>query len=74
MIDTARIKQDTNLLALIGTDTTLRRVASTQRGEYAGPCPFCRAGEDRFRVQPSVVCGGAASAHPPSTGRTPSTT
>jgi DNA primase len=52
MIDTARIKQDTNLLALIGTDTTLRRVASTQRGEYAGPCPFCRAGEDRFRVQP----------------------
>ncbi len=42
----------TNLLALIGRDTQLRRVASTNGGEYAGPCPFCRCGTDRFRVWP----------------------
>ncbi len=29
----------------------LRRVASTNGGEYAGPCPFC-GGRDRFRVWP----------------------
>lgn len=29
----------------------MRRVASTNGGEYAGPCPFC-GGKDRFRVQP----------------------
>ena len=40
-----------DLLALIGTDTCLRKVASTNGGEYAGPCPFC-GGRDRFRVQP----------------------
>ena len=40
-----------DLLALIGRDTELRRVASTHGGEYAGPCPFC-GGRDRFRVWP----------------------
>src|SRR5450759_324100 len=41
-----------DLLDLIGRDVTLRRVASTNGGEYAGPCPFCGSGDDRFRVWP----------------------
>lgn len=45
MVDTSTI----NLLHLIGTDTSLVRVANINGGEYAGPCPFC-GGEDRFRV------------------------
>jgi len=44
--DIAAIKAQTDLLALIEPDTTLRRVAAR---EYAGPCPKC-AGVDRFRV------------------------
>jgi DNA primase len=40
-----------NLVDLIGRDTTLRKVASTHGGEYAGPCPWC-SGCDRFRVWP----------------------
>jgi DNA primase len=40
-----------NLVDLIGRDTTLRKVASTHGGEYAGPCPWC-GGEDRFRIWP----------------------
>jgi len=28
----------------------LKRQAVTNGGEYAGPCPFCRDGNDRFRV------------------------
>jgi DNA primase len=52
MIDIAQIHQMTDLLTLIGHDTTLKRVASTKGGEYAGPCPFC-GGHDRFRVWPS---------------------
>lgn len=47
MIDQAR---RSDLLALAGV--TLRKVAGTGRGEYAGPCPIC-GGHDRFRVQPS---------------------
>jgi DNA primase len=30
-----------------------KKRASTKGGEWAGPCPFCREGEDRFRVWPS---------------------
>ena len=30
---------------------TLRKTATTNGGEYAGPCPFC-GGNDRFRVWP----------------------
>ncbi|MBV9258711.1 MAG: hypothetical protein JO215_11905, partial [Ktedonobacteraceae bacterium] len=49
-----------NLYELISQNTSLRRVASTHGGEYAGPCPFC-GGTDRFRVwpdaeQPSFWC------------------
>lgn len=40
-----------DLLTLIGQDTPLKRVASTDGGEFAGPCPWC-GGEDRFRVWP----------------------
>lgn len=39
------------LLDVISRNTSLRRVASTHGGEYAGPCPFC-GGRDRFRVWP----------------------
>ncbi|MCD6552443.1 MAG: hypothetical protein J7M16_00375 [Anaerolineae bacterium] len=45
-----------DLLSLIGRDTTLKRVASTHGGEWAGPCPFC-GGEDRFRVWPNHPSG-----------------
>ena len=47
MHDLSRI----DILAVIGNDTTLHRVASTKGGEHAGPCPFC-GGRDRFRVWP----------------------
>ncbi len=40
------------LLELINGYTTLRKVAATHGGEYAGPCPFC-GGRDRFRVWPA---------------------
>ena len=52
-----------DLIALIGADTTLRKVANTHGGEFAGPCPFC-GGKDRLRVQPERhrwwcrQCGG----------------
>jgi len=55
MIATNEIRQNTDLLALIGVD--LRKVAATGGGEYAGPCPFC-GGSDRFRVQPAHDRGG----------------
>ncbi len=62
-VDTAALKQRIDLLALLGRDTRLRKVASTAGGEWAGPCPFC-GGRDRFRVQPFLgvwwcrQCGG----------------
>lgn len=40
-----------DLLALVGGG--LRKVASSQGGEYAGPCPVC-GGTDRFHVQPQA--------------------
>lgn len=43
--------QPDSILAVIGSDTQLRRVSSHRGGEYHGPCPFC-GGTDRFRVQP----------------------
>ena len=53
MIDPQFIQtaNEADLLALIGGATLLKRVASSQGGEYAGPCPMC-GGKDRFRVQP----------------------
>ena len=41
-----------NLLDLLHTDGfTLKRVSSTNGGEYAGACPWC-GGRDRFRIWP----------------------
>ena len=40
-----------DFLTLIGSEITLRKVAMTHGGEYAGACPFC-GGNDRFRVWP----------------------
>jgi len=45
------------LLDLIGSDTTLSKVAGTRGGEYTGPCPWC-GGRDRFRVWPHVARPG----------------
>jgi len=42
-----------NLLNLIGRDTPLRRTSSKNGGEYSGPCPLCRRGQDRFKVWPA---------------------
>jgi len=53
MIDTTEIHQTVDLLTLIGRDTELKRMASTNGGEWAGPCPFC-GGRDRFRVWPNA--------------------
>ncbi len=50
---------DIDIVAVIGRDTELRRVASTHGGELAGPCPLCHqggsrtTGTDRYRVWPS---------------------
>jgi hypothetical protein len=45
-----------DLLALAERDTDLSRVAATNEGEWAGPCPFC-GGEDRFRLWPRHPSG-----------------
>lgn len=50
-IDTQLLINNTDLLDLVQFETELKQVASTEGGEYAGPCPFC-GGHDRFRVQP----------------------
>src|SRR5512139_2988349 len=39
------------LLDLIQVNGIFKKVASTNGGEWAGPCPFC-GGRDRFRVWP----------------------
>jgi DNA primase len=44
----------TDLLALIGRDTPLKRTCARHGGEYSGPCPLCRAGTDRFKVWPQL--------------------
>jgi len=51
VFDLDAIKRRHDLLGVIGPDTHLKRVAGTEGGEYAGPCPFC-GGTDRLRVQP----------------------
>ena len=38
-----------DLYALISRDTTLRRTAATDGGEYSAPCPLCRRGTDHFK-------------------------
>jgi DNA primase len=46
-----------DILNLIGRDGPLKKAAGTDGGEYAGPCPFCKDGEDRFRVWPTPAQG-----------------
>ena len=43
-----------DLLRLIGRDTELKRSCARHGGEYAGACPLCRRGTDRFRVWPAA--------------------
>jgi len=50
-IDLESIKDRADLLAVSSQLTSLKKVASTGGGEWAGPCPFC-GGKDRFRVEP----------------------
>jgi DNA primase len=57
MIDVNSLKAQIDLLALVEQHTSLRRVASSGGGEWAGACPFC-GGVDRFRVQPQTEGGG----------------
>ena len=49
---------DTDLLDLIGQDVQLKKIAATQGGEWAGPCPLCNAGVDRLRVWPNAARPG----------------
>jgi DNA primase len=49
--NTTEIRESHDLLQMCTRLTPLRRVASTNGGEWAGPCPVC-GGTDRFRVQP----------------------
>jgi DNA primase len=52
-MDTSHI----DLLALIGSDTPLKPEGPTNGGEFAGPCPFCGTGNDRFNVWPTPLHG-----------------
>jgi DNA primase len=52
MIDADEVNRRADLLSLASGLTSLKRVAGTEGGEWAGPCPFC-GGRDRFRVQPN---------------------
>lgn len=52
--------QTTDLHSLISTTVALRKIAGTNGGEYAGPCPLCGsssapAGVDRLRVWPHAT-------------------
>lgn len=51
-IDTTALLASVDLLAEIQADTPLKKVATTNGGEWAGPCPGC-GGRDRFRVWPT---------------------
>src|SRR5262245_28894077 len=48
-----------DLLAIIGTDTILHKVSSTNGGEYCGRCPLrgCSSQNDALRVQPNAPGG-----------------
>lgn len=51
MYDLDAIKSEIYIMDLIDNVQSLKRIASTDGGEFAGPCPFC-GGKDRFHVQP----------------------
>ena len=50
-----RIKRSVDLVDLVGQEAKilLKRTASTHKGEYHGPCPWC-GGSDRFAVWPNA--------------------
>lgn len=53
----------TDLHTLISSSVALHKIAGTNGGEYAGPCPFCGssaspAGKDRLRVWPHATKPG----------------
>lgn len=48
-IDFERIKDGVNILDVARSYTALRELGA---GEYHGPCPICKAGDDRFWVTP----------------------
>lgn len=47
---------EADILSLIKNDAHLKKVANTEGGEYAGPCPVC-GGKDRFRLWPNHSSG-----------------
>ncbi len=54
-----RFNAEVDLVELLerrGEQGSLKRRASTNGGEWAGPCPLC-GGEDRFRVWPTPPDG-----------------
>jgi hypothetical protein len=52
--DISTLLGQVDLLSVIGSSVPLKRVTRNGRNgpEYAGPCPFCKDGDDRFRVWP----------------------
>jgi DNA primase len=72
--DISTLLGQVDLLSVIGSSVPLKRVARNGRdgSEYAGPCPFCKDGDDRFRVWPEHskgrgrfwcrVCGSSGDA------------
>lgn len=58
MIDVDALLASVDLLSIVRKDVQLKRVATGRDGpEYAGPCPFCGAGTDRFRCWPRHSAG-----------------
>lgn len=60
MIDVKTAKEQIDFLAMVSQDTSVKYVARTKGGEYAGSCPIC-GGNDRFRVWPETkgfMCRG----------------
>lgn len=53
MLDLESVKSNSDLLAIVGRDTQLKKAANTGGGEWAGACPFpgCACKKDGFRVQ-----------------------
>lgn len=43
------LAEQIDMLSLVGGASSLKKIANTRGGEYAGSCPFC-GGSDRFRV------------------------
>ena len=55
MVTNVTLNREIDLLGRVGRDVTaeLKRMSSTNGGEYASPCPWC-GGRDRFRVWPNA--------------------